>query len=52
MVIETFLLSGVRGNSILSDLDYFFYTFELFLSLSLTSIVTLQSPLKCFSLHA
>ena len=42
MVIETFLLSGVRGNSILSDLDHFFYTFELFLSLSLTSIVTLQ----------
>lgn len=30
MVIETFLLSGVRGNSILSDLDHFFYILNFF----------------------
>lgn len=40
MVIESFLLSGVRGNSILSELNHFFYSFFAF---GLTSIVTLQS---------
>ena len=39
MVIESFLLSGVRGNSILSELNHFFYSFFAF---GLTSIVTLQ----------
>ena len=38
-VIESFLLSGVRGNSILSELNHFFYSFFAF---GLTSIVTLQ----------
>ena len=40
MVIESFLLSGVRGNSILSELNHFFYSFFAF---GLTSIVTLHS---------
>ena len=39
MVIESFLLSGVRGNSILSELNHFFYSFFAF---GLTSIVTLH----------
>ena len=39
MVIESFLLSGVRGNSILSELNHFFYSFFAF---GLTSIVVLQ----------
>ena len=39
MVIESFLLSGVRGNSILSELNHFFYSFFTF---GLTSIVTLH----------
>ena len=38
-MIESFLLSGVRGNSILSELNHFFYSFFTF---GLTSIVTLQ----------
>ena len=38
-MIESFLLSGVRGNSILSELNHFFYSFFAF---GLTSIVTLQ----------
>ena len=42
MVIESFLLSGVRGNSILSELNHFFYSFFAF---GLTSIVTLQMKL-------
>ena len=36
-VIEFFLLSGIRRNSILTELTHFFYIF-----FSLTSIVTLQ----------
>lgn len=43
MVIESFLLSGVRGNSILSELNHFFYSFFAF---GLTSIVTLQRALS------
>ena len=39
MVIESFLLSGVRGNSILSELNHIFYSFFAF---GLTSIVTLH----------
>ena len=38
-MIESFLLSGVRGNSILSELNHFFYSFFAF---GLTSIVTLH----------
>ena len=38
-VIESFLLLGIRGNSILTELNHFFYPF---LPFSLTSIVTLQ----------
>ena len=45
MVIESFLLSGVRGNSILSELNHFFYSFFTF---GLTSIVTLQICEKTF----
>ena len=36
-VIESFLLIGIRGNSILTRLNHFFYIF-----FSLTSIVTLH----------
>ena len=45
MVIESFLLSGVRGNSILSELNHFFYSF---LAFGLTSIVTLQFTLRIY----
>ena len=45
MVIESFLLSGVRGNSILSELNHFFYSFFAF---GLTSIVTLHFVLTFF----
>ena len=38
-VIESFLLGWVRGNSILTELNHFFYSFFTF---GLTSIVTLQ----------
>ena len=43
MVIESFLLSGVMGNSILSELNHFFYSFFAF---GLTSIVTLHVAAK------
>ena len=45
-VIEFFLLSGIRRNSILTELNHFFYIF-----FSLTSIVILQKNEKITNTH-
>ena len=44
-VIESFLLLGIRGNSILTELNHFFYSFFAF---GLTSIVTLHVEFSIF----
>ena len=42
-VLGSFLLIGVRGNSILTELNHFFY---FFFNFGLTSIITLQLKKK------